>query len=216
MTQISEVISKNSVVLAVVVLLTVLMVYRHHMQIQILEMTQENMCKDGMISSLTGGKYINGGATRLPQSQSHLGAGDATFNGDALLRATSYERPTQYSGFRERMGGGPEAPVFWPIGDVQSVRNTRNKGDFKTIVVTGSDGKPKQVLADANGNIVQTEDGTPFARSYVVEEWDASGNPAKYMMCPAGNKSVDNTCVEGMLDQSEMLLRESFYGGGGY
>jgi hypothetical protein len=207
-------INKKSYIVALVVLLVVLMVYRHHMKIQDIEDVQDNMCKSTFTDGMQNPTYAGVGdprAGRQGQVLTHLGSGNASYG---TIRGTTHQKP-------EGMGSRFEPPVFWPIGDVQAVRNTRNTGGFKTIVVTDEDGNQRQVLADSDGNIVQNEDGSPYARSYIVSKYDKDGNPSAYTACSSGQVSLNNICtspkVDGFGGSDADLLNmsqrgESFYG----
>jgi hypothetical protein len=204
-------INNKSYIVALVVLLIVLMVYRHHMKIQKLEEVQDNMCQ---VPDSMRDMYGHNGDPRGSRQEivlSHLGSGEPSW-GNPVIKVTTHKKP-------EGMGGRFEPPVFWPIGDVQAVRNTRDQGGFKTIVVTDENGKKRQVLADANGNIVQNEDGSPYSASYIVSKYDEHGNPSSYSECPSGQVSLNNVCsapvVDGFADSDLLKISqhgESFYG----
>jgi hypothetical protein len=210
-------INNKSYIVALVVLLIVLMVYRHHMKIQKLEEVQDNMCQDGMTNPPCNPTYAGHGDPRAGgRFAGAILTGSGTENSydsrTNVIKGTTHKKP-------EGMGGRFEPPVFWPIGDVQAVRNTRDRGGFKTIVVTDENGKKRQVLADANGNIVQNEDGSPYAASYIVSKYDEHGNPSSYSECPSGQVSLNNVCsapvVDGFGDSDLLNMSqrgESFYG----
>jgi hypothetical protein len=204
MSKLNETVNQYSHVMALVVLLVVFMVYNNYMKIQSLEMEHDKLCEEGMGDMYGPGKAPHVARINTVSSQMNV-AGD--WGEDPLRNISTFT-------------SGHEPPVFWPIGEVQTVRNTRHRGGHTTKIAewTDVDGNTVKgpVVVDKDGNIVTA--GTAIKDELkAYNQIKLKDGTIRLCRPPDNAYDVEKGCYvkESMDDDSPLLAassgREGFY-----
>lgn len=209
-------------VVALIVLVLCYFVWIHHGIIEKIE--KDHKAGSHYAEGMIGNSYASRPTTIVDSgltSNKAMAWGNKVGQGLYNSECSATERAAgKISGFT----GGYEPPVFWPIGDVETTRGSRGKGDFGTSVMEYIDvsGRARKRQALTKNGILVT-DATGAAWDEVGHKYVKGTDGVWMQRCGPTLKLSDGQCVlkEGaqfveVFEDDNFLLgastgREGFY-----